>query len=51
MPDKEAQFLCLVEAIQHPTLKEKAKVREPDMFDGTDAKKLQTFLTQCNLNF
>ena len=28
-----------------------AKVREPDTFDGTDAKKLQTFLVQCELCF
>jgi len=28
-----------------------AKVREPDTFDGTDPKKLQTFLVQCELCF
>ncbi|KIM58668.1 hypothetical protein SCLCIDRAFT_27828 [Scleroderma citrinum Foug A] len=27
------------------------KVREPDTFDGTDSKKLCTFLVQCELNF
>jgi len=27
------------------------KVREPDTFDGTDPKKLCTFLVQCELNF
>jgi len=29
----------------------RAKVREPDTFDGTDPKKLQTFLVQCKLCF
>jgi len=28
-----------------------AKVCEPDTFDGTDPKKLQTFLVQCELCF
>jgi len=28
-----------------------AKVHEPDTFDGTDPKKLQTFLVQCELCF
>jgi len=28
-----------------------AKVREPDTFDGTDPKKLRTFLLQCELCF
>jgi len=26
-------------------------VYEPDTFDGTDPKKLRTFLVQCELNF
>ena len=29
----------------------RTKVREPDTFDGTDPKKLRTFLVQCELNF
>ncbi|KAG6326545.1 hypothetical protein ID866_12544, partial [Astraeus odoratus] len=29
----------------------RTKVREPDTFDGTDPKKLCTFLVQCELNF
>jgi hypothetical protein len=29
----------------------KAKVREPDPFDGTDPRKLRPFLVQCKLNF
>ena len=27
------------------------KIREPDPFDGSDPKKLHTFLLQCKLNF
>ena len=27
------------------------KVHEPNTFDGTDSKKLRTFLVQCELNF
>ncbi|KIM65629.1 hypothetical protein SCLCIDRAFT_22529 [Scleroderma citrinum Foug A] len=27
------------------------KVRDPDMFDGTDPKKLRTFLVQCELSY
>ena len=29
----------------------RTKLREPDQFDGTDPKKLRTFLIQCELNF
>ena len=29
----------------------RTRVREPDTFDGTDAKKLRAFLVQCELNF
>jgi len=29
----------------------RTKVREPDTFDGTNPKKLRTFLVQCELNF
>ena len=28
-----------------------SKVREPDQFDGSDPRKLQLFLFQCQLNF
>ena len=27
------------------------KIREPDLFDGSDPKKLQSFLVQLELNF
>src|SRR5882724_7706859 len=29
----------------------KAKLREPDPFDGSDSRKLRTFILQCELNF
>ena len=29
----------------------KAKIREPDMFDGMEQHQLHTFLLQCSLNF
>src|SRR5882672_5602838 len=29
----------------------KAKLREPDPFDGSDSRKLRTFILQCKLNF
>jgi Domain of unknown function (DUF4939) len=31
--------------------KAQTKVREPDPFDGSDTRKLQPFLVQCQLNF
>ena len=34
-----------------PSESSHTKVREPDTFDGTDSKKLCTFLVQCELNF
>jgi hypothetical protein len=29
----------------------RTRIREPDTFDGSDPKKLQSFLVQCSLNF
>jgi hypothetical protein len=29
----------------------RTKIREPDQFDGSDPRKLRTFLVQCELNF
>ena len=33
------------------TSSSRAKTREPDTFDGTDPKKLRSFVVQCQLNF
>ena len=30
---------------------QRTKVRTPDQFDGSDSRKLRTFLVQCELNF
>jgi hypothetical protein len=40
----------LVNAIRKPT-KQKAKLWEPDPFDGSDSHKLHSFLAVCQLNF
>ena len=37
--------------VSHPSESSHTKVCEPDTFDGTDSKKLCTFLVQCELNF
>jgi Domain of unknown function (DUF4939) len=54
-PDpREERLIRVLESLRHPTPappKQKAKLREPDSFDGSDAKKLRAFLMQCNLNF
>ena len=42
--DRLAPILCPSESFH-------TKVREPNTFDGTDSKKLCTFLVQCELNF
>src|SRR5882724_2517253 len=50
----EAEATTLAEAIDK-VLKSnnssKAKLREPDQFDGSDSHKLRTFILQCKLNF
>jgi len=44
---------CLSRSSHHTSdsSSSRAKVREPDTFDGTDPKKLRTFLVQCELCF
>jgi hypothetical protein len=55
VPDAEQRdyerLLKLVETIKQPANKQKAKLREPDAFDGSDTRKLRTFLALCQLNF
>src|SRR3979490_2372696 len=38
-------------AWQHRQNRQVARIREPDMFDGTDLKKLKGFVFLCNMNF
>ena len=37
--------------VSRPSESSHTKVREPDTFNGTNSKKLHTFLVQCELNF
>jgi len=50
----EAEATAFAEAISK-VLKSnnssKAKLREPDLLDGSDSHKLRTFILQCKLNF
>ena len=44
-------LLRLLQNASRPTPKPIAKLREPDPFDGSDSRKLRTFLALCQLNF
>jgi len=53
-PD-EVEALRFITAINklihtHPSMS-KPKLQEPDPFNGSDPKKLHTFIFQCKLNF
>jgi hypothetical protein len=41
---------ALADSVRRPK-EDRSKVREPDCFDGSDPRKLRTFLVQCRLNF
>ena len=53
--DTAQEFNQLLQAITAlrpvPTPNQKAKLREPDAFDGSDSRKLRTFLALCQPNF
>ena len=38
-------------AHQHRQDGQSARIREPDPFDGSDPKKLKSFIFMCNMNF
>ena len=40
-----------INALVQSNIPSRVKLREPDMFDGSDPKKLRTFLLHCKLNF
>ena len=40
-----------INALVQSNVPSRVKLREPDMFDGSDLKKLRTFLLHCKLNF
>jgi hypothetical protein len=60
-PDMAGQFLGAIQSLatnlismQRPAATprpEKVKVREPEPFDGSDPRKLRSFLVSCNLHF
>src|SRR6202043_2789799 len=51
-PDHDLTLVCLLrEIINANKHLEMVKPRNPDTFDGSDAKKLKSFLVQCQLNF
>src|SRR5882724_13469257 len=50
----EAKATAFAEAISKvlkSNSSSKAKLREPDPFDGSGSRKLRTFILQCKLNF
>ena len=50
--DLAATLTLLAQSLSAPKKNsEWTKVREPDVFDGSDTHKLQPFLVQCTLNF
>jgi hypothetical protein len=57
LPDKPDELSAgeavrlLVNVLKSTGKPPKSKVREPDTFDRSNLKKLQTFLAQCRLNF
>ena len=52
VPDIASALLKLADSLSGPkTSGSWTKVCEPDTFNGTDARKLQSFIVQCTLNF
>src|SRR5882724_7041023 len=51
--NSQADATAIAEAISKvlKTNNSKPKLREPDPFDGSDPRKLRTFILQCKLNF
>ena len=50
--DLAAALILLAQSLSVPKKNsEWTKVQEPDVFDGSDTRKLQPFLVQCTLNF
>ena len=50
--DLAAALTILAQSLSAPKKNsEWTKVQEPDVFDGSDTRKLQPFLVQCTLNF
>src|SRR6266481_3485912 len=50
-PTSEEAFVKAIDSIVKANMLSKVKLREPDPFDGSDSRKLCTFILQCKLNF
>src|SRR6266481_8669959 len=52
LPQSEAEALAsAIDRVVKSNLLNKVKLRDPDLFDGSDTRKLCTFILQCKLNF
>src|SRR6266481_6064693 len=52
LPQSDAEVLAsAIDRIVKSNLLNKVKLRDPDLFDGSDTWKLHTFILQCKLNF
>src|SRR6266481_7763859 len=50
-PTSEEAFVKAVDSIVKANMPSKVKLWEPDPFDGSNSRKLRTFILQCKLNF
>src|SRR6266481_3974541 len=52
LPQSDAEVLAsTIDQVVKSNLPNKVKLRDPDPFDGSDTRKLCTFIIQCKLNF
>src|SRR6266481_5096869 len=52
LPQSDAEVLAsAIDRVVKSNLPNKVKLRDPDPFDGSDTRKLHTFVLQCKLNF
>src|SRR6266481_7332100 len=50
-PTLEEAFVKAIDSIVKANMPSKVKLQEPDPFDGSNSRKLCTFILQCKLNF
>src|SRR6266481_187102 len=52
LPQSDAEVLAsTIDRVVKSNLPNKVKLRDPNLFDGSDTRKLRTFVLQCKLNF
>src|SRR6266481_1086473 len=52
LPQSDAEVLAsTIDRVVKSNLPNKVKLRDPDPFDGSNTRKLRTFVLQCKLNF